>query len=99
MCARLLARSLGVAFFEKLGLLAFLGGFWLCLFLKGGLPSAFVILSEAKYPQNQSVDFFAAATPCNPLGRYAQNDKTLPLRRHQKPMKPALQPSQSSALR
>ena len=24
-----------------------------------------------------SVDFFAAATPCNPLGRYAQNDKVL----------------------
>ena len=21
------------------------------------------------------MDFFAAATPCNPLGRYAQNDK------------------------
>ena len=21
------------------------------------------------------VDFFAVATPCNPLGRYAQNDK------------------------
>ena len=24
-----------------------------------------------------SVGFFAAATPCNPLGRYAQNDKCL----------------------
>ncbi len=23
------------------------------------------------------VDFFAAATPCNPLGRYAQNDRVL----------------------
>ena len=23
------------------------------------------------------MDFFAAATPCNPLGRYAQNDKGL----------------------
>ena len=22
-----------------------------------------------------SVDFFATATPCNPLGRYTQNDK------------------------
>ena len=27
----------------------------------------------------KSMDFFAAATPCNPLGRYAQNDK---VRRH-----------------
>ena len=44
-----------------------------------------VILSEAKYP--------FAWIFC------AQNDKTPPLRRHQKPMKPALQPSQSSALR
>ena len=24
------------------------------------------------------VDFFAAATPCKPLGRYAQNDKNKP---------------------
>ena len=24
------------------------------------------------------MDFFAAATPCNPLGRYAQNDNALP---------------------
>lgn len=24
------------------------------------------------------MDFFAATTPCNPLGRYARNDNTLP---------------------
>ena len=41
-----------------------------------------VILSESEVSINQSanlhfksMDFFAAATPCNPLGRYAQNDK------------------------
>lgn len=36
------------------------------------------IYKNFHFTDKEFMDFFAVAAPCNPLGRYAQNDNALP---------------------